>query len=62
MLANTNANQARILTADLTWEPVHSLNVGQQVVTFDASQTVDLLRVHAAESPSWRLCTESDSE
>jgi hypothetical protein len=46
MLANTDSRPPRVLTAGLTWEPVNSLNVGQQVVTFDASPTDHRYRMY----------------
>mgnify|MGYP000713571491 CR=1 FL=1 len=46
MLANTDSRPPRVLTADLTWEPVHSLDVGQQVVTFDANPTDHRYRMY----------------
>jgi hypothetical protein len=46
MLANTDSRPPRVLTADLTWEPVQSLDVGQQVVTFDANPTDHRYRMY----------------
>lgn len=46
MLANTDSRPPRVLTADLTWKPVHSLDVGQQVVTFDQTPTDHRYRMY----------------
>ena len=70
MLANTDSLSSRVLTADLTWEPVDSLDVGQQVVTFDETPTDHRYRmyrvgevtdIHTAQKETLRITT-SDAE
>ena len=46
VLASTETCPTRVLTAALTWEPIHSLDVGQTVVTFDETPTDHRYRMY----------------